>query len=78
MAVAVAASAAVDAIGIDPGGKTRLDQFGDGLAVLDTLRGRLGSQRFVFARRVITRPADSVGEQHDACSESQFAERRQR
>ena len=47
-------------------------------SLIDTLRGRLGSQRFVFARRVITRPADSVGEQHDACSESQFAERQAR
>ena len=44
-------------------------------SLIDTLRHRLPAGRFVFARRIITRPADSGGEAHEACTEEQFIAR---
>lgn len=44
-------------------------------SLIDTLRTKLPAHRFVFARRVITRPEDSVGETHDACTVQEFSER---
>ncbi len=37
-----------------------------------------GDQRYVFARRVITRPADAGGEDHEAVDTGEFARRRAR
>ncbi len=46
--------------------------------LLDGARVILGtSGRYVFARRVITRPADAGGEQHEAASEGDFTAREQ-
>lgn len=47
-------------------------------SLIDLLRTRLPARRFVFARRVITRPATIGGEDHEACTESQFLEREAR
>lgn len=47
-------------------------------SLIDTLRQRLPAHRFVFARRVITRPAESGGEDHEACTEGEFLEREAR
>ncbi len=47
-------------------------------SLIDTLRQRLPAGRFVFARRTITRPADSGGELHEACTDLQFVEREAR
>lgn len=47
-------------------------------SLIDTLRQRLPKHRFVFARRVITRPAESGGEDHEAATESEFLEREAR
>jgi thymidine phosphorylase len=44
-------------------------------SLIDGLRGRLEADRFEFARRVITRPADAGGEAHEACSTDQFLSR---
>jgi len=44
-------------------------------SLIDTLRTKLPAHRFVFARRVITRPENSVGEAHEACTDQAFAER---
>lgn len=44
-------------------------------SLIDTLRTRLPAHRFVFARRVITRPEQRVGEAHDACTVQEFSER---
>ena len=47
--------------------------------LLDGARTALaGDARYVFARRVITRPADAGGEQHEAVSRHEFANRRAR
>ena len=37
-----------------------------------------GDQRYVFARRVITRPADAGGEDHEVVDTGEFARRRER
>ena len=47
-------------------------------SLIDLLRARLPARRFVFARRVITRPSESGGEDHEACTDSQFLEREAR
>lgn len=44
-------------------------------SLIDALRTKLPAHRFVFARRVITRPENSVGEAHEACTDEAFAER---
>jgi thymidine phosphorylase len=41
-------------------------------SLIDGLRTRLAAESFLFARRVITRPADAGGEAHEACSLEQF------
>ncbi|MBV9078983.1 MAG: phosphonate metabolism protein/1,5-bisphosphokinase (PRPP-forming) PhnN [Methylobacteriaceae bacterium] len=44
--------------------------------LLDGAKAALApSRRFVFARRVVTRPADAGGEAHEAVSEAEFAAR---
>ena len=43
-------------------------------SVIDGLRARLDAAHFVFARRVITRPADAGGEAHEACEPARFDE----
>lgn len=44
-------------------------------SLIDGLRARLDPQRFEFARRVITRPADAGGEAHEACEAAVFDQR---
>lgn len=44
-------------------------------SLIDGLRARLAADRFLFARRIITRPADAGGEAHEACSPEQFEAR---
>ncbi len=47
--------------------------------LLDGARAVLGGdERYVFARRVITRPADAGGEEHEAVTTDEFATRRAR
>lgn len=47
-------------------------------SLIDGLRARLDSSEFVFARRVITRPADAGGELHDEVSPAEFLAREAR
>ena len=44
-------------------------------SLIDGARARLSPESFVFARRTITRPAGSPGEDHDPCTEAEFAQR---
>jgi len=44
-------------------------------SLMDGLRARLDPDHFVFAKRVITRPADSGGEAHEACTSEVFEQR---
>jgi len=41
-------------------------------SLIDGLRPRLAAEPFLFAQRVITRPADAGGEAHEACSLEAF------
>jgi thymidine phosphorylase len=44
-------------------------------SLIDGARAVLPSDKFVFARRTITRPHGSPGEDHEACTEAEFASR---
>lgn len=44
-------------------------------SLIDGARAHLSPHSFVFARRVITRPAGSPGEDHEACTEEEFLAR---
>jgi thymidine phosphorylase len=44
-------------------------------SLIDGARAVLPSDKFVFARRVITRPHDSPGEDHESCTEAEFQSR---
>lgn len=44
-------------------------------SLIDGLRTRLDPDRFEFAQRVITRPTDSGGEAHEACTSEVFEQR---
>jgi len=43
--------------------------------LIDGVRTALAGEGYVFARRVITRPADSIGEDHEAETPAGFARR---
>lgn len=45
-------------------------------SLIDGARTALPADRFVFARRTITRPAGSVGEDHNPCTPAQFEEQK--
>ncbi len=42
-------------------------------SLIDGARQQLDPARFMFAKRAITRPADSGGEAHQACTQAEFA-----
>jgi thymidine phosphorylase len=42
-------------------------------SLIDGARQQLDPTRFIFAKRTITRPADSGGEAHQACTQTEFA-----
>ena len=42
-------------------------------SLMDGARPQLDPARFIFAKRAITRPADSGGEAHQACTQAEFA-----
>jgi len=42
-------------------------------SLIDGARQQLDPSQFIFAKRTITRPADSGGEAHRACTEAEFA-----
>ena len=44
-------------------------------SLIDGARAVLPSDKFVFARRTITRPHGSPGEDHEACTEAEFQSR---
>ena len=44
-------------------------------SLIDGARKRLPAENFIYARRVITRPAGSPGEDHEACTTEQFLAR---
>ena len=44
-------------------------------SLIDGARAILPADKFVFARRVITRPQGSPGEDHEACTEAEFQSR---
>jgi len=44
-------------------------------SLIDGARAALPSDQFVFARRTITRPHGSPGEDHEACTEAEFLAR---
>jgi thymidine phosphorylase len=44
-------------------------------SLIDGARAILASDQFVFARRTITRPQGSPGEDHEACTEAEFESR---
>ena len=41
-------------------------------SLIDGAKGLLPADKFIYARRVITRPAGSPGEEHEACTTEQF------
>ena len=41
-------------------------------SLIDGARQQLDPAQFIFAKRTITRPADSGGEAHQACTQSEF------
>ncbi|NQW84910.1 MAG: thymidine phosphorylase, partial [Alcaligenaceae bacterium] len=41
-------------------------------SLMDGARQPLAPDQFIFAKRSITRPADSGGEDHQACTEAEF------
>ena len=43
-------------------------------SLIDGARQKLDPTQFIFATRTITRPADSGGEAHQACTQSEFAQ----
>jgi len=43
-------------------------------SLIDGARHKLDPTQFIFATRTITRPADSGGEAHQACTQSEFAQ----
>ncbi|WP_041680127.1 phosphonate metabolism protein/1,5-bisphosphokinase (PRPP-forming) PhnN [Cupriavidus necator] len=44
-------------------------------SLIDGARATLGNDEYVFARRIITRPSGSPGEDHESVAEAEFAER---
>ena len=47
-------------------------------SLMDGARQALDTERFVFAKRTITRAADSIGEAHHACTAAEFEQRAER
>ena len=47
-------------------------------SLIDGARSKLPASAFVFARRVITRAPGAAGEDHEACTETEFAARQAR
>jgi thymidine phosphorylase len=45
-------------------------------SLIDGARAVLPADQFIFARRIITRPAGSVGEVHEACTQAEFDQKK--